>query len=161
MCNLTAVLTDLEQPNGRVPGGSVFAATGVGSRDLSGGRPQIDTELRVLIRRISIENPLWGAPRIDGELLKLGFEVAQSSAAKYMVKRHGTPNQRWRTFLRNHAPGIVAMDLFVAPTIGFDLLYAHWSSFGWTAQTSSGSTSQRNRRRVGSHVRSRRHFSLE
>ena len=78
----------------------------------------------MLIRRISIEDPLWGAPRIDGELLKLGFEVAQSSAAKYMVKRHGTPNQRWRTFLRNHAPGNVAMDLFVVPTIGFDLLYA-------------------------------------
>src|SRR6266850_4863661 len=89
-----------------------------------GGRPQIDTELRVLIRRMSTENPLWGAPRIHGELLKLGFEVAQSSVAKYMVKRHGTPNQRWRTFLRNHAAEIAAMDLFVVPTIGFDLLYA-------------------------------------
>jgi hypothetical protein len=60
----------------------------------SGGRPQIDTELRVLIRWISIENPLWRAPRIHGELLKLGFEIAQSSVAKYMVERHGTPNQR-------------------------------------------------------------------
>src|SRR5580704_14417452 len=56
-----------------------------------GGRPQIDTELRVLIRRMSLENPLWGAPRIHGELLKLGFEVAQSSVAKYMVKRRGPP----------------------------------------------------------------------
>src|SRR6266480_1624848 len=56
-----------------------------------GGRPQIDTELRVLIRRMSVENPLWGAPRIHGELLKLGFEVAQSSIAKYMVKRRGPP----------------------------------------------------------------------
>jgi len=54
-----------------------------------GGRPQIETELRVLIRRMSIENPLWGAPRIHGELLKLGFEVAQSTVAKYMVKRRG------------------------------------------------------------------------
>src|ERR1700731_4838875 len=54
-----------------------------------GGRPQIETELRAMIRRISIENPLWGAPRIHGELLNLGFEVAQSSVAKYMVKRHG------------------------------------------------------------------------
>ena len=89
-----------------------------------GGRPQIDTELRVLIRRMSIENPLWGAPRIHGELLKLGFEVAQSSVAKYMVKRRGPPSQGWRTFLRNHAPDIAAMDLFVVPTIGFDLLYA-------------------------------------
>jgi transposase InsO family protein len=90
----------------------------------SGGRPQIDTELRVLIRRISIDNPLWGAPRIHGELLKLGFEVAQSSVAKYMVKRREPPSQGWRTFLRNHASEIAAMDFFVVPTIGFDLLYA-------------------------------------
>jgi transposase InsO family protein len=89
-----------------------------------GGRPQIETELRVLIRRMSVENPLWGAPRIHGELLKLGFEIAQSSVAKYMVKRRGPPSQGWRTFLRNHAPNIAAMDLFVVPTIGFDLLYA-------------------------------------
>jgi len=89
-----------------------------------GGRPQIDTELRGLIRRMSMENPLWGAPRIHGELLKLGFEVAQSSVAKYMVKRRGPPSQGWRTFLHNHAPDIAAMDLFVVPTIGFDLLYA-------------------------------------
>ena len=87
-----------------------------------GGRPQIDTELRVLIRRMSVENLLWGAPRIHGELLKLGFEVAQSSVAKYMVKRRGPPSQGWRTFLRNHAADIAAMDLFVAPTLGFDLL---------------------------------------
>ena len=89
-----------------------------------GGRPQIETELRALIRRMSVENPLWGAPRIHGELLKLGFEVAQSSVAKYMVKRRGPPSQGWRTFLHNHAPDIAAMDLFVVPTIGFDLLYA-------------------------------------
>src|SRR5512141_629356 len=89
-----------------------------------GGRPQIDAAMRALIRRMSIENPLWGAPRIHGELLKLGFDVAQSSVAKYMVKRGGPPSQGWRTFLRNHAPDIAAMDLFVVPTIGFDLLYA-------------------------------------
>jgi transposase InsO family protein len=74
---------------------------------------------------MSIENPLWGAPRIHGELLKLGFEVAQSSVAKYMVKRRRPPGQGWRTFLRNHVQDIVAMDLFVVPTIGFDLLYAY------------------------------------
>ena len=85
--------------------------------------PQIDADLRALIRRMSVDNPLWGAPRIHGELLKLGFEVAQSSVAKYMVKRCGPPSPGWRTFLRNHAPDIAAMDLFVAPTIGFDLLY--------------------------------------
>ena len=89
-----------------------------------GGRPQIETDLRALIRRMSVENPHWGAPRIHGELLKLGFEVAQSSVAKYMVKRRGPPSQEWRTFLRNHAPDIAAMDLLVIPTIGFDLLYA-------------------------------------
>src|SRR5712664_1335902 len=89
-----------------------------------GGRPQIDTELRALIRRMSVENPLWGAPRIHGELLKLGFEVAQSSVAMYMVKRRGPPSQGWRTFLHNHAPEIAAMDFFVVPTIGFHLLYA-------------------------------------
>jgi hypothetical protein len=89
-----------------------------------GGRPQIEPDLRALIRRMSIENPLWGAPRIHGELLKLGFEIAQSSVAKYMVKRRGPPNQGWRTFLHNHAPDIAATDLFVVPTISFDLLYA-------------------------------------
>jgi hypothetical protein len=93
------------------------------SRSL-GGRPQIEAGLRALIRRMSIENPLWGVPRIHGELLKLGFEVAQSSVAKYMVKRRGPPSQGWRTFLRNHGPDIAAMDFFVVPTIGFDLLYA-------------------------------------
>jgi transposase InsO family protein len=72
---------------------------------------------------MSMENLLWGAPRIHGELLKLGFELAQSSVAKYMVKRRGPPSQGWRIFLRNHAPDIAAMDLFVVPTIGFKLLY--------------------------------------
>jgi transposase InsO family protein len=85
--------------------------------------PQIDTELRALIRQMSVENLLWGAPRIHGELLKLGFEIAQSSVAKYMVKRCGPPSQGWSTFLRNHAPDIAAMDFFVVPTIGFKLLY--------------------------------------
>src|SRR5580765_5127385 len=88
-----------------------------------GGRPPVETELRALIRQISTENQLWGAPRIHGELLKLGFSVAQSTVAKYMVKRREPPSQGWRTFLRNHAPDIAAMDLFVVPTIGFKLLY--------------------------------------
>ena len=87
------------------------------------GRPRVDHELRALIRRMSAENCLWGAPRIHGELLKLGFEVAQSTVAKYMVKRRGPPSQTWRTFLRNHAPDIAAIDLFVVPTLSFGLLY--------------------------------------
>jgi hypothetical protein len=89
-----------------------------------GGRPLIEADLRALIRKMSVENPLWGAPRIHGELLKLGLEVAQSSVAKYMVKRSGPPSQGWRIFMQNHASDIAAMDLFVVPTIGFDLLYA-------------------------------------
>ena len=88
------------------------------------GRPPISAELRTLIRRISLENVLWGAPRIQGELLKLGFTVAQSTVAKYMAKKGGPSGQSWGTFLRNHAPQIAAMDLFVVPTIGFVQLYA-------------------------------------
>jgi transposase InsO family protein len=88
-----------------------------------GGRPQLEIELRGLIRQMSMENLLWGAPRIHGELLKLGFEVAQSTVAKYMVKRRRSSGQGWRTFLRNHAPDTAAMDLFVVPTIGFRILY--------------------------------------
>ena len=113
-----------------------------------GGRPQIDTELRALIRQMSIENPLWGAPRIHGELLKLGFEVAQSSVAKYMVKHSGPPSQGWRTFLQNHAPDIAAMDLVIVPTIGFDLLYA-LVIIRLQRETWSGSTSQHIRRPNG------------
>src|SRR5258707_5590421 len=74
-----------------------------------GGRPQIDTELRALIRRMNVENPRWGAPRIHGDLLNLAFEIAQPSAAKYMFKRRGPPSQGWRTFLHTHAPDIAAM----------------------------------------------------
>src|ERR1700738_1408002 len=88
-----------------------------------GGRPRIETELRAMIRQMSTENQLWGAPRIHGELLKLGFSVAQSTVAKHMGTRLGPPSQGWRTFLRNHAPDIAAMDLFVVPTIDFKLLY--------------------------------------
>jgi hypothetical protein len=90
----------------------------------TGGRPRIDSDLRALIGQMSLENPLWGAPRIHGELLKLGFEVSQSTVAKYMPKRHGRPlGQSWWTFVRNHAPEIAAMDLFVVPTLAFRLLY--------------------------------------
>jgi transposase InsO family protein len=76
-----------------------------------------------LIREMSLANPLWGAPRIHGELLKLGIDVGQTSVAKYMVRRRGPPSQGWKTFLRNHADGIAAMDLFVVPSISFRLLY--------------------------------------
>ena len=89
-----------------------------------GGRPRIGKEVRDLIRRMSFENPLWGAPRIHGELLRLGFEVAQSTVSIYMVPRRDRPSQSWKTFLRNHAEGIASIDLFVVPTISFEQLYA-------------------------------------
>jgi transposase InsO family protein len=89
-----------------------------------GGRRPIGVELRALIRRMSQENPLWGAPRIHGELLKLGFTVAQSTVARYMARRDDPSGQSWATFVRNHLPQIAAIDLFVVPTIGFNLLYA-------------------------------------
>ena len=88
-----------------------------------GGRPPIQSELRALIQRMSVENVLWGAPRIQGELLKLGFSVAQSTVAKYMARKGDPSGQSWGTFLRNHAPHIAAMDLFVVPTIAFIQLY--------------------------------------
>jgi transposase InsO family protein len=88
-----------------------------------GGRPTMPLEIRQLIREMSIANPLWGAPRIHGELLKLGIDIGQTSVAKYMAKRRGPPSQGWKTFLNNHADGIAAMDLFVVPTISFRLLY--------------------------------------
>jgi transposase InsO family protein len=87
------------------------------------GRPKIDRELRDLIRRMSKENPKWGASRIQGELLMLGFEVAQSTVSKYMVQG-GSPSQSWKTFFRNHAQAIAAIDLFVVPTLTFERLFA-------------------------------------
>jgi transposase InsO family protein len=89
-----------------------------------GGRPKIPVEVRSLIRRMSVENPLWGAPRIHGELMKLGIERSQSTVAKYMAKRRpGGSGQTWKTFLRNHAAGIGAMDFLVVPTVNFRLLF--------------------------------------
>ncbi|MGB8578122.1 MAG: integrase core domain-containing protein [Pseudolabrys sp.] len=88
------------------------------------GRPKIDRGLRDLIPRMSRENPLWGASRIHGELLMLGFEVAQSTVSKYIVRRQNPPSQSWKTFLRNHAGAIAAIDMCVVPTVTFDLLFA-------------------------------------
>jgi transposase InsO family protein len=88
-----------------------------------GGRPRIDREIRDLIRRMNKENPLWGTPRIHSELLMLGIEVAESTVARYMIRRPGPPSQAWKTFLRNHAAGIASIDLFVVHTVSFKLLY--------------------------------------
>jgi transposase InsO family protein len=88
-----------------------------------GGRPTTAADIRSLIREMSVANPLWGAPRIHGELLKLGIDVGQTTVAKYMTRRRRPPSQGWKTFLHNHADGIASMDLFLVPTISFRLLY--------------------------------------
>src|SRR5256714_5851193 len=90
----------------------------------AGGRPRIGKEMRDLIRRMSLENPLWGATKIHGELLKLGIRVAQSTVSIYIVPRRDRPLQTWKTFVRNHMEGIASIDLFVIPTIAFQQLYA-------------------------------------
>src|SRR6266487_1089067 len=87
------------------------------------GRPKVSRELRELVGRMNKDNPLWGAPRIHGELLKLGFTIAESTVSKYMVKHRGPPSQTWRTFLRNHAEAIAAIDLCVVPTVTFECLF--------------------------------------
>jgi transposase InsO family protein len=89
-----------------------------------GGRPRVAREVRDLIRRMSLENPLWGATKMHGELLKLGIRVAQSTVSIYMVPRRGRPLQTWKTFIHNHAEGIASIDLFVVPTIAFQQLFA-------------------------------------
>src|SRR5258708_686245 len=88
-----------------------------------GGRPRASVEVRALIREMSISNALWGAPRIHGELVKLGIDVGQTTVAKYMARRRQSPSQGWQTFIRNHADGIASIDMFVVPTVSFRLLY--------------------------------------
>jgi len=87
------------------------------------GRPSVDREVSKLIREMSRATPLWGAPRIHGELLKLGIEISQATVAKYMLRRRGRPSPTWRSFLRNQAAGIAAIDMFVVASASFRLLY--------------------------------------
>jgi len=87
------------------------------------GRPKVPTEIRELIRTLSRENLLWGAPHIHGELLKLGIDVGETSVSKYMVRRRKPPSQTWRTFLDNHLKTLVTVDFFTVPTIRFQILY--------------------------------------
>jgi len=87
------------------------------------GRPKISIEVRALIRRMSCANPLWGAPRIHGELLKLGLTVSQATVSKYMVQPRRPPSQAWRTFLKNHASDLIALDFFTVPTATFRVLF--------------------------------------
>jgi transposase InsO family protein len=87
------------------------------------GRPKVSAETCALIRRMSLENPLWGAPRIHGELLKLGYDIGETTVAKYMVRQPGPPTQTWQTFVRNHMADIAAIDFFTVPTATFRTLY--------------------------------------
>ena len=87
------------------------------------GRPQVPKDIRNLIRMMSRNNPRWGAPRIHGELLKLGIEITEPTVAKYMVRHRKPPSQTWRTFLDNHVASLVSVDFFVVPTIRFEILY--------------------------------------
>ncbi len=87
------------------------------------GRPGIKSEIRDLIRHMCRANPLWGAPRIHGELLKLGIDVSEATVSKYMIRHRGLPSQRWRTFLENHAKEIIALDFFIVPTATFRILF--------------------------------------
>jgi putative transposase len=87
------------------------------------GRPLVSREVRDLIRRMCRENPSWGAPRIHGELLKLGIDIGESSVSKYMVRCRKPPSQTWCTFLENHAKQLVSIDFFTVPTIRFQVLY--------------------------------------
>ncbi|MBK9304461.1 MAG: transposase family protein [bacterium] len=93
------------------------------SRPSEPGRPRIPLELIELIRRISRENPTWGAPRIHGEVLMLGFEVSEATVARYMIKRRGRPTQDWKTFLTNHLGETVAVDFLTVPTVMFKTLH--------------------------------------
>jgi transposase InsO family protein len=87
------------------------------------GRPAFDPEVIQLIRRMCRTNPLWGAPRIHGELLKLGIDICETTAAKYMIKRRGPPSQAWKTFLENHLKETIALDFFTVPTATFRVLF--------------------------------------
>jgi hypothetical protein len=84
-----------------------------------GGRPTISQQTRALIRRLSQENPVWGAPRVHGELQMLGIDVSQTTVAKYMVRHRKPPSQTWRTFLDNHVKELVSIDFFTVPTATF------------------------------------------
>ena len=87
------------------------------------GRRSVPDEVRDLIRRMSRDNPPWGASRIHGELLKLGITLSQATVSKYMVRHRKPPSQSWRTFLTNHAKDIVSVDFFTIPTASFRVLF--------------------------------------
>src|ERR1035437_266750 len=127
------------------------------------GRPPVSKETRQLIRKMSRENPLWGAPRIHGELLKLGIDIGETSVGKYLVRSRKPPSQDWRTFLENHVKTMVSVDFFTVPTIRFQVLYVflvlahdrrrivHFNvtahpTAEWTTKAAAGAARTRSRR---------------
>lgn len=119
-----------------------------------GGRRRVSTEVRALIFRMAAENPTWGAPRIHGELLKLGFDLSEPTVSRWLRRARRTPDpaQRWLTFLRNHREAIAAMDFFTVPTLTFGVLYCFLSS-AMTGGRSFAATSREIRTLFGSYSR--------
>jgi hypothetical protein len=87
------------------------------------GRPAVPTQIRQLIRTMSVANPIWGAPRIHGELLKLGINISEATVSRYIRKKVKPPSQTWRSFLANHAGQLVSVDFFTVPTVWFQILF--------------------------------------
>ena len=118
------------------------------------GKPDriaVPKEVRDLIRRLCLDNPLWGAPRVHGELLKLGIDIGETSVGKYMVRQRRPPSQTWRTFLENHVKSMIPVEFFTVPTIRFQVLYVfpvlaqdrrRILHFGVTAQATAEWTAQ-------------------
>src|SRR5664279_3662857 len=94
------------------------------TKNNKGGRPKINKEVIELIKQMAIENPLWRVPRVHGELLKLGYDISQSTVQRYFPKRGGkTMGQRWKTFLKNHSKEIISIDFLTVPTVKFKLIH--------------------------------------
>lgn len=134
------------------------------------GRPCVSREIRELIRQMSTANPLWGAPRIHGELLKLGIQISQATVAKYMVRQRKPPSQTWRTFLDNHVKQLVAIDFLVVQTVSFRLLFVfvvlghhrrHAIHFNVTAHPTADGRSSRLRKRFRGTARRVIYYMIE
>ena len=93
------------------------------SRGGKRGRPAIEKEVRALIRRMSKANATWGAPRIAGELAKIGIDVGVTTVAKYMLRRRKPPSPTWRAFLKNHVKDLASLDFFIVPTVNFRVIF--------------------------------------
>ena len=128
------------------------------SRRAKPGRPPVHKDVRELIRRMCWENPLWGAPRIHGELMKLGIEASEATVSRYMVRHRKPPSQTWRTFLDNHVGCLVSTDFFVVPTATFAVLFVFIVACATNGGASSTSVLQHTRPQRGWRSRSAKPF---